>query len=574
MSRRGNVLGLLRNLVAMSNTSAGTTQAESFTLIRHAWAKPVLVILLTSFVVVAPMMFLGNASGHDFEFHMNSWMEVASQWKQGIIYPRWAALAHYGYGEARFLFYPPGSWMLGALLGTILPWTWVAGAYVWLVLTGAGTSMYLLTRRWLSPGDALFASALYAANPYHLVVVYWRSALAELLASTLLPLLLLLVLRAERDKWKVVVPLSLLIAAAWLTNAPSAVMVNYSLALLAVTYAIVKRAPRVLLYAGAAVALGACLAGYYLVPAAYEEQWVNIAQVLAPGVRPQDNFLFTNTSDADHNRFNLLVSAVAAAELSAVLAGIWLTKKRRNAIPALWWSVVAWGVTASLLLFSFTSSIWLHLPKLRFVQLPWRWLLCLNVAFAMLITMGVKRSWVRLTLCLAMLAVIIYGARKIQPPWWDNSADVMELVDQVQSGAGYEGTDEYVPIAADPYEIDHQAARATVQGDGGHSRIHIENWSPETKILSAQVSAPAALVLKLFNYPAWKVEVNGRFVVSSSTDVTGQMTIPLERGKNIVKVIFARTKDRIIGQILSGIAVLILLVWIVWNKRNAHGVSA
>src|SRR5438445_3432791 len=83
---------------------------------------PALVIPVVTFLVLVPMLFLGNASGHDFEFHMNSWMEVANQWKQGIVYPRWAALAHYGYGEARFLFYPPASWFLGALLGTVLPW--------------------------------------------------------------------------------------------------------------------------------------------------------------------------------------------------------------------------------------------------------------------------------------------------------------------------------------------------------------------------------------------------------------------------------------------------------------------
>ena len=51
--------------------------------------------------------------------------------------------------------------------------------------------MFLLARRFLPRRDAIFAAALYAANPYHIVIVYWRSALAELLAGALLPLLLL-----------------------------------------------------------------------------------------------------------------------------------------------------------------------------------------------------------------------------------------------------------------------------------------------------------------------------------------------------------------------------------------------
>jgi uncharacterized membrane protein len=189
---------------------------------------------MAALAVVAPFFWLGNASGHDFEFHVLSWMEVVNQWKQGIFFPRWAAFAHWGYGEARFLFYPPASWNLGALLGSSLPWKIAPGAYIWCALTASGCSMFVFARRWLSRNDAIFAAALYMANPYYLVVIYWRSAMAELLAGCLLPLMLLFILRTAEDGIRAIIPLSLVVAAAWLTNAPSAVMVNYSLALLVV----------------------------------------------------------------------------------------------------------------------------------------------------------------------------------------------------------------------------------------------------------------------------------------------------------------------------------------------------
>ena len=76
------------------------------------WA-PLLAIGCAAFVVEIPFFFLGTPSGHDVEFHLYSWLEVLSQWKHGIVFPRWAALAHFGYGEPRFLFYPPASWTLG-----------------------------------------------------------------------------------------------------------------------------------------------------------------------------------------------------------------------------------------------------------------------------------------------------------------------------------------------------------------------------------------------------------------------------------------------------------------------------
>src|SRR5207253_3288424 len=291
---------------------------------------PLLIIVATAIAVVVPWLFLGIPSGHDFEFHVNSWMEVLGQWKQGITYPRWAALAHFGYGDARFIFYPPFSWLLGALLGAVLPWKLVPAALVFVAVALSGFSMFLLGRRYLSRSDAIFSAALYAANPYYLVIVYWRSAFAELLAGCLLPLLLLFVVRAEKDGRRVIVALSLIVAAAWLTNAPSAVMVNYSLALLIVVAAIVQRKPALLVYGGAAVVLGAGLASFYVIPAAHEEKWVNIAQVLAPGLRPQDNFFFTFGDDVDHNRFNMAVSLVGVAEILLLAAAIFLARRWRG----------------------------------------------------------------------------------------------------------------------------------------------------------------------------------------------------------------------------------------------------
>ncbi|MGA7376426.1 MAG: 6-pyruvoyl-tetrahydropterin synthase-related protein, partial [Candidatus Sulfotelmatobacter sp.] len=238
------------------------------------------------------------------EFHLYSWLEVLSQWKQGIGYPRWAALAHFGYGEPRFIFYPPASWALGAGLSTVFPWVVVSDIYIWLVLVAAGASMFLLARRWLDRRDATFAAVLYAVNPYHLVIVYWRSAFAELLAACLLPLLLLLLLRAEEGRPRGTISLAMLLAASWLVNAPAAVMIHYSMMLLVLVIAWQRRSARILLTSGMAVILGGALAAFYLFPAVYEQKWVNIAQAVSAGSRPLDNFLFVHTTDADHDAFN------------------------------------------------------------------------------------------------------------------------------------------------------------------------------------------------------------------------------------------------------------------------------
>jgi len=534
--------------------------------------------MAAAFLVILPFFFLGNPSGHDFEFHVNSWMEVLGQWKQGILYPRWAALAQYGYGEARFIFYPPASWTLGAALGALLPWKAVPGAYVWLALTLSGCSMFLLARRWLDRRDAMFAAALYAANPYYVVIVYWRSAFAELLAGAVLPLLLLYALRSEEEGQEAVIPLAALVAAAWLTNIPAAVMVNYSLVLLIAILSLLKRSPRGLLRGALAVLLGAALAAFFLLPAAYERAWVNIAEVLSPGVRPQDNFLFVRINDVDHNRFNLLVSLVASAEMIVIAAAVFFSRQWRRRQPRVWWTLFGWASFAVLLNFSFTFFLWEHLPELRYLQLPWRWLLCMNVPFALLVTMASRRWMVRILICLAMLAVLAFVWHRVQAPWWETAADFGQMLGNQRSGAGYEGTDEYVPVGADPYEIKQDAPRVAVDDDGTASnqlqQIRIERWNAESKLFTTKIGRPGQLVLRLFNFPAWRVEVNGREVDTTTRDVTGQMLIPVQAGENRVQITFIRTSDRTLGAIISGIAALFLGVFVVlaW-LRTGHGGS-
>ncbi len=539
------------------------------------------------FAAVVPFFWRGNPSGHDFEFHVFSWMEVLGQWKHGIIYPRWAALAHWGYGEARFLFYPPASWTLGAALGAILPWKMVPGTYCWIVLTLAGAAMYRLGREWLSPQDALFAAVFYALNPYHLLIVYWRSAYAELLSAVLLPLLVLCLVRIFSPEFdndpRPTLWLSLVLAAAWLTNAPAAVMIHYSAAGLALLLAVTGEPDgagpnrpsrrmrwRGLIQVGAAVLLGAGLASFYLIPAIYEQKWIDVTQVLSEGVRPQDNFLFTTLADADHNHFNFLVSSLAAVEIGVLLLAVAFSRRWRmltkHQTP--WLLHSAWGLGCAILMLSVSNLLWQHLPKLRYMQLPFRWLLCMNAALAILLTMAARRWMSRLLTSAALLAVLLAAGHHFQPPWWDNAADLREMRDAMADGTGYEGTDEYVPTGVDAYELNKNLARVSDEA-GAPVDAKIVAWGQMEKHFMAHADAAENLTVRLFSYPAWEVVVNARPTTTTKTDVTGLIVVPVSAGDNDVRIYFRRTTDRLVGNIVSLIAAVIFaIVWIM-TKRNA-----
>ena len=306
---------------------------------------PYLLIPLAAFLATLPLLLQGCSCGHDFDFHLLSWMEAARQFTHGNLHPHWAYTPAYNAGEPRFVFYPPLYWMIGALLGLLLPWTWTPIAYTWLALTAAGLALYHLARDFASPGAALVAAVLYTVNPYMLFTAYERTAYAELLAAAWIPLLLHAILREKVTIRRIAIPVALL----WLTNAPAAVMSCYALALLtAIRLATNPGAPhldsemwasrasaiapahseisntptqtprRLAFNAITGTILGIALAAFYLLPAAYERRYVQIAMAIILNMRIQDNFLFHHTTDALHDQV-LHTASLIAVVLVAVM---------------------------------------------------------------------------------------------------------------------------------------------------------------------------------------------------------------------------------------------------------------
>lgn len=531
------------------------------------WVIAVILCAGTAICVVLPFVHFGIPSGHDFEFHVNSWMEVVEHWKYGTAYPHWAATAHWGYGEARFIFYPPFSWTLGAVLGLVLPWKTVPTAYMILVLTLSGSSMYGLAKRWVSTSQALWAAAFYTANPYHLVIVYWRSAFAELLCAAYFPLLLLLILELDEKRGRIVPALGLLVSAAWLTNVPSAVMMTYSLALLTIWLAVYKRSAMVVLHGLLAMILGMLAAAVYLVPILHQRAWINMNDVLAPGLRPLENYLFAATDDPDHNRFNWIVSVVGFREMVLGACALWIAKRR--AAAKLWLPLTLWAGVWGLLMLKWALPIWDHLPELRYVQFPWRPLLCINIPIVLAIVIALERIWLRVLVCAVAIYSVPFAWRHIQPPWWDSAADVTEMFENQHNGTGNEGVGEYVPAGVDPYDADAKAPLARFEGIGP-AKIQVERWWAESRALVVETSASGRLVLKLFNYPRWQVSVNGKEVATTTSASAGQMVVPLPAGRSRVQITWVEGPDRSIGAVISACTLLLLLLWL-RRSRNTAG---
>lgn len=527
-----------------------------------------LLVAAAAAALLVPFMLFGNASGHDFEFHLASWMDVVRQWHEGALVPRWAELANWGYGEPRFIFYPPASWLMGGALSLLLPWRMVPGAFFWICALVGGACMYRLAREWLPETTAVLAALVYAANPYFQLQVYWRSDFAETLASAVFPLVVLYAMRAGGGDRRSALWLSLLFGSVWLMNVPAAVVATYSTALLILATAVARRSWRGLLLGGGAMALGFALAGTYILPAAYEKAWVNIAEVLSSGLRPDQNFLFTWIDDPEHNWFNFMASTVAMGEMLAAAVLLIPARRLREQRDA-WWPLMALVAVSALLMLRESSPAWRILPELHFVQFPWRWLLAFNVVLPLLVAATRRRpAWVwglsiaALALCAVLLA---------RHAWWDSDGvnDFYQAI--LVQEKGYFGTDEYEVRGCDHYDLDLKLPRVSVlpgNGSVAKAKVTVEQWHGQHKRFTVQAEEPAALVLRLMTYPAWKVSIAGKPVLPQARANTKEMIIEVPAGRSQVDVQFTRTPDRTVASAISLAACGVwLLLWFLDRRR-------
>jgi hypothetical protein len=540
-----------------------------------------ILIPLAALLVILPILLTGPSCGHDFDFHLLSWLEAATQFAH-LHYPHWAYTPAYNAGEPRFLFYPPISWSLGALLGLILPWKLVPAAFTFIALTLSGFTAHALARRYATPTAATFAALIYLANPYMLFTAYERTAYGELLAAAWLPLLFSAAL-APRIR---IPALALPIALLWLTNAPAGVMGCYALAIITLIRLIlfslpddnsrhpercegplyfVLRHPRLQIALPTLVAtlLGLTLAAFYLVPAIANRPYIQSDMATIEGMRIVDNTLFHHMAPATEDNLAhdavLHTASIIALSLLAAIA-VTLLGLRRT-LPSSLFPLPFLCLLIAFLLTPSSLPIWAHTPQLRFLQFPWR---LTAILVAILIPLAAKvLSRIKWTLPFSLFPLPLL---LILPAWHlfhqpcDSEDTVEARVGLYHSPFGSEPTDEYTPTTADndslaktnpPYwlaPIDSPNQPAPKAFAPGQAPTH----------LTLTLPTPQILILNRRAFPGWHLTLNGNPAPDPrGTRDDGLITLPLPTGTSNITLTYRSTPDQPVGLALSLLAIII-----------------
>ena len=581
------------------------------------------LILFAAFVAILPQLIRGNSCGHDFDFHLVSWFDCLSAWKHGLVYPHWTPSPNYGAGEPRFVFYPPLTWMLGAALGAILPWSLAPIAFTFLCLAGTGLATRALAAQTLNltaSDDAIPTLAGCAAlfSGYSLFTAYERTAFGELAGGFWIPLLLLFILRERNPSAPLIrrafdgsaVPLALAVAGAWLSNAPLGVMASYLLAAVALAAAISEKSWAPILRAAVAAVLGIGLAALYLVPAAFEQRWVDIRQAIDdPASMIEGSWLFARHAGPDMLNHDIelhRVSLLAVSMLAVAVVGLlifWLrgrlTGPRRGWIPL---ALIPFAIL--FLLLPVSLPVWNLLPRLRYLQFPWRWLVALEAPMAIFFALAVwPRSAARRLSRFAVIAVCatfflaasVFAARNFFQTC-DTEDAVWAMLSTYRAQTGFLGSGEYSPPGSDNATVatglpdaclvnDPDTVLGILDTPGANPDWWVEqgscsatfNWQPglpERKRLQAVTSHAGFLILRLTAYPAWRITLNGRRVDSLPQRDDGLIAVPVPQGPVDLAVDFATTPDVIAGRCLSAISLLLLtILWLIEQRPTRPQLS-
>ena len=547
-----------------------------------------IVLCAAAFIAILPMLLGGASCGHDFSFHLINWQEAASQFTH-FGYPHWAFTPGWGAGEPRFIFYPPLSWSLGAVLGLILPWKFVPIAFTWIALALSGLTMHRVASRFTSPNAALLAATLYLANPYMLFTAYERTAYGELLAAAWMPLLFAAAL-ATRAR---IVPIAIALALIWLTNAPAGVMASYSLALITLirlcTPSLASRL-RLATTVATGTILAFALAAFYLAPAIYEQRFVQIKMAIVLGVRPIDNFLFHKMPANDyHNDVVRSASIVALTLLAGIAVALFFARSHEKTchpsrgggpafepLPLL--PLVLLTLLVAFLLTPLSLVFWDHVPKLAFLQFPWRLCAILSVILALTAAVALKEKlstlpssrsgspanafgslgWLFALPCLCLTAALVLPTWHSYRQACDANSSVAALVTVFHSNVGVDPTDEYTPIGADGDAIKQDSPPYWLIPSG----TNINSQPPANAVpgpapnhLNLDLPAPETLVLNRRQYPLWQIRDNGKVIAPAVPErLDGLIAIPLPAGPATIDLAWTPIPYETTGLVISNLA--------------------
>lgn len=504
---------------------------------------------------------------------------------------RWVPDAGYSYGYPQFEYYPPSVYYLGELIHLLgIQFVDVVKILFILGYLFSAITMYLFLKEVLGKLPAFFGALLYSYIPYKAVEVYVRGAMSEFWSLVFYPLIFWAIYKLLKK------PVAINIG--WLGLATGLLLTTHNLmTIIFIPAALIWAIGLILvekkyfkfihLFLGGLLGLG--LAAFFTLPVLVERPYAHLESLLGGYFDYRQHFVDLNQLFFLNN-FGYGSSVLGPGDDLSLSTGIiqWILglagvicsivfyrKNKKLSIVVLLIALVELGVL--FLMHQKSSFIWEKLPFLWYLQFPWRFLgvSIFLLSFLSAVTVYYLEGKIRFLKVLVFLIIcltfILYGDF-FRPQSWLNISDKEKF-----SGISWQkqltiSIFDYLPIYA-KLPPPSEAPKYPEIMDG---KAQIINYQKGSDFQTGQiiVQSKANIRLPLFDFPGMKVLDNGHEIMHWHDDCRNQkyclglISFNLETGSHKIEAKLTNTPIRNIGNILSAITIILLIILFFSNKKS------
>lgn len=553
------------------------------------------LVLLFVIPVIFPLFNSGFYPMHDDE-QVGRLYDLSQALSQGHIPPRLSPNLGFGYGYPFFNFYPPLVYYISVLF-VFLGFGYILSIKIMIALGFflAALAMYEFSKEFFGKLGGFTSAILYTYAPYHSVDVYVRGALPEFWTFVFLPFLFLFYYKLYKTNHsKFVVITALLSSGIILTHNLIAMATSIFLGLFLLLLLFQsKKKILFLIQSFISILLALVITSYFWIPSYFEKQYTMIDLLTSELANYNQHFVYIrqfwdSAWGYGGSIFGLndgLSFQVGKVHILLVLLvvpfGLNLYSKYKRIIQIVFLFVIMFFVSLFMQTF-YSKIVWDYVQPLWYMQFPWRFLVFSVFTSSFLAgsmfllsisqTKKIILSFIIVVLTFSM-NINYFKPEKYLLSKTDNDYTNLETLryDTSKLAAEYtpkgiitRKTDINTTVVA--IDKDH-IAKSSFEVVSGNMRVKVLKDKVYTKEFDVFVLQKGIFKINTYSFPGWEVFVNNKEILYEDNNPFKLITIVLKPGNYIIKSFFSDTIYRIIGNSLSIIGFLSILVYLFLNSK-------
>lgn len=563
-----------------------------------------IIVFAFSLLVLTPLFKEGLYSMHDDQQVARLFLYDQAL-KTGQLPPRWVDKLGFGFGYPLFIFYPPLVYIIGEMFH-LIGFGYIDSIKIvfFLSISLSGISMYALSRYLFGNFAGVIGSIFYILVPYRALDAYVRGALAESFSFVWLPLIILYFLKMHKQpntRYSLIcgVFLSLLMITHNLIFLPFLLISCLLLVYLLVSS---KKRAQFALSVLMAFLTSAMLTAFFWMPAILEKKFtivdelllVNLASYKIHFVYPVQLWNWTwgfggsSQGIMDGISYKIGKLHIVVSVLAFIVSLLFQVSvkdsriEQNNKLIPLFFALL---IFSAFMTTSYSSFLWDLIKPIGYLQFPWRFLaftaLFSSILAAALIY-SLRLSFLKLFFgSTLILLLVFYNVKLFKPQYMRlDLTDEKVTSDENLTWNVSQSSFEYIPKGVEIIVGDKGTNLVNISKgdipknkiviDEGRAKIQMIAEKPDYLEFNALVEEQAFFTANIYDFPVWKLTVNGIENNYNSNNKFRLIKFDLPRGEYNVKLEFQNTQIRLSANLISAISFLLLISYFITNKQFVY----